>query len=139
MKAGRREDEWIDAPYFDGLEKVFTYLTDDRYPTDLRITTIECTANCTDEETRVLEVCWSQASTGLSRLQTADIAAYIERTPLFVEGDTLLMTEAFMDYTPLVMSNFIPPRPRIAGQIKFNTGATDGTGNIIFQDCFNNV
>jgi hypothetical protein len=72
---------------------------------------------------------------------------YADRIPLFAEGDTLLMTEAFLDYTPwfgdLIISaqtfNAIAfTRPRLAPQIKFDTGAIDTDGNPIIRDCFNN-
>lgn len=142
-----REDESIDAPYFEGLDSVFEYLVDGRYPTDLRITTIECTADCTDQDTRTLEVCWSQASSDFPELTTMEIANYNARTPLFAEGDTLVMTETFLDYTPLVFNSVFDPkryeaitftRPRVAGQIKFDTGELQEDGNPAFEDCFNN-
>lgn len=142
-----REDALIDQGYFDGLNSVYRYLINNRFPTRMRITTIECTANCTDEDTRVLEVCWSQSTAGVAKLTTADIAPYNDTTPLFAEGDTLLMTEAFLDYTPFVENDLLPTqtydaisytRPRIIGQVKFDTGAVDGDGNRILLDCFNN-
>ncbi|MEM6890989.1 MAG: TadE/TadG family type IV pilus assembly protein [Pseudomonadota bacterium] len=142
-----REDESINAAYFDGLDSVFDYIIDDRYPGDLRVTTIECTANCTDEEDRVLEVCWSRASDGFAALNNVSIGTYAGRTPLFAEGDTLLVTETYLNYTPPVFANIFAPRryeafaftrPRIAGQIKFDTGTIDEFGNQIFSDCFNN-
>ncbi|MEM8580588.1 MAG: TadE/TadG family type IV pilus assembly protein [Pseudomonadota bacterium] len=143
-----REDELIDGGYFNGLHSVYRYLIDQRFPTGMRITTIECTANCTNEETRVLEVCWSQTTAGLAQLTTEDIEAYNAKTPLFAEGDTLLMTEAFLDYSPLIDNALMPTqtyeaiaftRPRIIGQVKFDTGTVDGDGNQILRDCFNNT
>ncbi|MDJ0858423.1 MAG: hypothetical protein QNJ03_05045 [Dinoroseobacter sp.] len=142
-----REDELIDGAYFEGLHSVYRYLIDERYPTNLRITTIECTADCTDEETRVLEVCWSETTAGLAGLSTEEIDAYNDTTPLFAQGDTLLVTEAFLDYSPLIDNPLLPSqtydaiaytRPRIIGQVKFDTGAFDGDGNKILRDCFNN-
>ncbi len=142
-----REDELIDGGYFDGLHSVYRYLIDERYPTSMRITTIECTADCTDEATRVLEVCWSQSTNGLQQLTTDDIDAYNAKTPLFAAGDTLVVTEAFLDYSPLIDNALLPTqtyeaiaftRPRIIGQVKFDTGTVDGDGNQILRDCFNN-
>ncbi len=142
-----REDESINTPYFEGLDSVFQYMVGERYPSGLRMTTIECTANCTDQETRVLEVCWSKSSPGSAELETAEINNYAARTPLFAEGDTMIITETFLNYTPPVFTTLFDPRtyeaivftrPRISGQIKFDTGATDGVGNTVFRDCFNN-
>lgn len=143
-----REDELIDRAYFDGLQSVYRYLVNERFPTNLRITTIECTANCTDEDTRVLEVCWSETTAGLPSLSTVDIDAYNDTTPLFAQGDTLLVTEAFLNYSPLIDNVFMPSqtydaiaftRPRVIGQVKFDTGTVDGDGNKILRDCFNNA
>lgn len=141
-----REDTLIDNDYFAGLNSVFRYLVGDEFPTELRISTIECTADCESDASRVLEVCWSQPTDGLPALTTAEIASYGDRTPLFSEGDTLLMTEAFLDYTPLLSSIMSPrtfetlafTRPRIVGQIKYDTGTVDLAGNAIIKDCFNN-
>ena len=142
-----REDSLIDSDYFDGLNSVFKYILGDKHPSELRISTIECTADCENEAERVLEFCWSHPSSGLQALTNDEIAFYAANTPLFTEGDTLLMTEAFLDYTPM-FGDFILSRrtyetlaftrPRIAGQIKFDTGAVDTDGNAIIRDCFNN-
>lgn len=143
-----REDDGIDADYFEGLESIFDFMTDDRFPTDLRMTVIECTENCTDEDTRVLEVCWSEASNGFAELETSDLDRIASRTPLFVDGDTLLVTETYLDYTPSAFTKFFPSRrlaaisftrPRLTQQIKFDTGTTDVDGNTVFEDCFNNT
>lgn len=140
-----REDEWIDSQYFIGLNNVFEYLVDGRYPIGLRITAIECTKNCTDQATRKLEVCWSESSSGYSGLDADEIDKYISHTPLFLQGDTMIITETFLDYTPMVFPSIFGPRhyeaitftkPRIAGQIKFFAGSSDG--ELVFKDCFNN-
>lgn len=142
-----REDEGIDVDYFAGLDSIFEYMTDARFPTDLRMTTLECTENCTDQDSRVLEVCWSEASAGFDELTSATLNTIASRTPLFAEGDTLLVTETFLDYTPPAFDRFFPARrleaisfsrPRLTQQIKFDTGVTDVDGNPVFKDCFNN-
>lgn len=142
-----REDVQIDTPYFEGLNSVFDYLINYRYPTELRISTIECTADCDDEDARVLEVCWSKPSSGLTALTNEDIAEYADRTPILAMGDTLLMTEAFLDFTPFMGDAILSAktyeaisftRPRIVPQLKFDTGITDEFGNAVLQDCFNN-
>lgn len=142
-----REDSFIDANYFDGMDSVFRFLTDNGYPTELRISTVECTENCADESQRVLEFCWSESTDGLLDLTNDEIDLYASRIPLFAQGDTMLMTESFLDYTPLLGDFIISPsryasiaftRPRIAPQIKFDVGAVDVDGNPIVLDCFNN-
>lgn len=142
-----REDESIDAGYFDGLASIQQFMISSRYPADLRMTVLECTANCANEETRVLEVCWSESSPNFGELTTDTLAGFSARAPLFASGDTLLMTEAYLDYTPPAFTRFFDGqryeainfmRPRLASQIKFDTGATDADGETIFRDCFNN-
>ncbi|GAA6158882.1 hypothetical protein NBRC116589_10560 [Ruegeria sp. HU-ET01832] len=142
-----REDNFIDSGYFDGMDSIYRFLTNNSYPTELRMSTVECTADCADQAQRVLEFCWSESTDGLTDLTNAQMIFYADRIPLFAEGDTLLMTEAFLDYTPwfgdLIISaqtfdSIAFTRPRLAPQIKFDTGAIDTDGNQIIRDCFNN-
>lgn len=142
-----REDNFVDSNFFDGMDSVYRFLTNNNYPTELRISTVECTSECESQTERVLEFCWSTSTDGLPDLTNADMDLYEARIPLFAAGDTMLMTEAFLEYTPLFGDLVVSPRtvdaiaftrPRIAPQIKFDTGAVDADGNPILRDCFNN-
>ncbi|PRY25265.1 TadE-like protein [Aliiruegeria haliotis] len=135
-----REYEKIDSDYFDGLDKIYDYLTHSTHPTSLRVSTLECTGNCDSDEARTLEVCWSHGSTGRVNLTTADIKYYEHAIPLFHEADTLIMTETFLNYSPAfnvginaqTFENTVFTRPRLAGQIKFE----DSSGTL--NDCYSN-
>lgn len=132
-----REHESIDSSYFNGLDSVFGYLTREEHSGRIRVSTLKCTENCTAESGRTLEVCWSLASDGMAALTNGDLGDYNAITPIFQMGDTLILTETFLDYTPDFNAGLDAEtyrasaftRPRVAGQIKFE--GSDGT-----VDCF---
>ncbi len=134
-----RETEGIDATYFQGLDDVYTYLTYGDHDTQLRISIIECTADCDDESNRVLDVCWSKASEGRETLTTGMLRGNSGIVPLFAKGDELIVAETFMLYTPAfnvglgqqVFENAVFTSPRMPGQLKYLNGAEDET-------CYNN-
>ncbi len=135
-----REYEKIDDTYFNGLDDVYDYLTHSTHPTSLRVTTLECTANCDSDASRELGVCWSKGALGRVPLTTADLVHYDHAIPLFHTADTLIMTETFMDYTPAfnvgiparTFENTVFTRPRLSGQVKYE----ESNGNML--DCFSN-
>ncbi|MFV0359616.1 TadE/TadG family type IV pilus assembly protein [Tropicimonas sp.] len=134
-----RETHSIDQSDFEGMEAIYGYLTHDRFPVRLRVSAIKCTANCTSDEDRTLEVCWSVASATDTPLTNSDLPDYLGVTPLSNAGDTLVLTEAFMEYTPAfnvgigarTFDHLIFTRPRLAGQIKFDD---DGEMRHCFSD-----
>ncbi|MFD0979615.1 TadE/TadG family type IV pilus assembly protein [Tropicimonas aquimaris] len=135
-----REFNAIDQDYFDGLDSVYEYLTDGVYPTQLRVSIIECTDGCDSDDTRQLAVCWSKATTGRLPLTDEDLAGKGDIVPYFQWADQLIMTETFMAYTPAfnvglgaqTYENVVFTRPRLTGQVKFEL--SDGS----FEDCNNN-
>ncbi|WP_143089864.1 TadE/TadG family type IV pilus assembly protein [Tropicimonas isoalkanivorans] len=136
-----REQNGIDQDYFEGLHSVYQFLTNGAHPTQLRLSIVECTKDCTSSDSRELAVCWSTGTAGRPPLEDTDIAKMEDRIPYFAKGDQTIVTETFMAYTPLfnigmgprVFKNEIFTRPRgVTGQIKWDKG--DGS----FDDCFNN-
>ncbi|WP_068114498.1 TadE/TadG family type IV pilus assembly protein [Tropicimonas marinistellae] len=134
-----RESNGVDRDYFDGLDEVYDYLTKGNHPTQLRVSVIECTANCNADDSRQLAVCWSEATTGRVELTDADVQGKNSIVPIFDNADQLIMTETFMIYNPAFnvglgsqkLENVVFTRPR-PGQLKWDNG--DDT----FQDCNNN-
>lgn len=134
-----REPEGIDQAYFDGLDAIYDYLTPGDHPTGLRVSIIECTANCDDDATRELDVCWSHMTAGQTGLTTAELRARNDAIPLFANGDELIVTETFMSYTPVFdvgighqdFENTVYMAPRLAGQMKFLSSPGP-------QNCYNN-
>ncbi|RYH08407.1 TadE/TadG family type IV pilus assembly protein [Tropicimonas sp. IMCC6043] len=134
-----RETEGITQTYFDGLDDVYDYLTYGNHPTQLRISIIECTANCDDEDTRNLDVCWSKSTDGRVVLDKAALMQRKDTVPLFPKGDELIVAETFMSYNPAfevglghqVFENAIFTSPRMPGQMKFISGNSE-------QHCYNN-
>lgn len=133
-----RESEGIDQTYFEGLDDIYDYLTYGEHPTQLRISIIECTENCDDDDARKLDVCWSKATDGRVPLDKAELMERKNAVPLFPMGDELIVAETFMSYNPAfdvglghqVFENTIFTAPRMPGQMKFMGGTT--------QTCYNN-
>ncbi len=135
-----RESDGIDQDYFDAMETIYDYLTYGEHATQLRLSIIECTDDCGDEALRVLEVCWSKATTGRDLLTTTELVTNSAIVPLFPKGDELIVAETFMAYNPAfnvgldgqILENTVFTAPRMPGQMKFlNDGAED-------QHCYNN-
>lgn len=134
-----RETEGIDQEYFDGMEAIYDYLTYGDYPTHLRVSIVECTANCDDDATRVLEICWSKASVGRDLLTTTMIQNNRDIVPLFPKGDEIIIAETFMYYAPYwdvglddqLFENVVFTAPRMPGQMKFTGSSSD-------EHCYNN-
>lgn len=126
-----RETVPIDTDYLNGLNRVYDFLTFSRHPTYLRVTSIKCTANCEDDATRTLEICWSWASTGRTAHTQATFAQFEDDVPLMPEGDTVILTETFMAYEPIAnvgippqrFEYFVVTRPRFAPEVELVNGS----------------
>lgn len=121
-----RETVPVTNGYFEGLNRVFDYLTASNHPTYIRVTNLQCTESC-DTEGRTLEVTWSYATDGRTALSTGTIAEYKPKIPLMPQGDTVILVETFMAFEPLFnvglsatsFENYIVTRPRFAPQLLY--------------------
>jgi len=131
--------------YFNGLTTVFTFMIETPDPTSLRITTVKCTEKCDDDALRELEMCWSWASGDYPAHNTTTFQALEEAIPLMVLGDTVVVTEGRVEYTPLFrrwmddmeLRNTIVTRPRFTPQVAYGElrcYAGDGTSSTIDED-----
>ncbi|QDC10223.1 pilus assembly protein [Oceanicola sp. D3] len=130
-----RETDPVSEPYLKGLNTVYDYLTTTRHPTYIRVTVVKCTDNDGDEiddcltDSRNLQVDWSYATTGRSKLTNATLADYEDNIPLMPKGDQVILLETFMAYEPLFnagipassFENFVITRPRFAPQLCYQT------------------
>lgn len=148
-----RETDPIQTEYIEGMHKVFRYMTHSG-PEDswIRVSVVECKANCDDDESRELEFFWSAAADSIDgsdphELDEDDIDFYNGVIPLFAYGDQLILVETSRDYHPPfsvalqsfkqrdLVSNVIT-RPRFAPNFCFGGcpvgGGSDGGdgGNI---------
>lgn len=135
-----RETESIDTAYMNGLEKVFRYMTGaDETGTWIRISQVQCIADCSDGEQRTLRLEWSHASSGASGLTSADFEFYNAEIPLLAQADRLVLVETSMLYKPPFaqsMVNFaerdlvsqVITRPRFASQIVWDDTGYDPSG-----------
>ncbi|MDV7142647.1 hypothetical protein R3X27_08130 [Tropicimonas sp. TH_r6] len=135
-----RESDGIDQDYVDAMETIYDYLTYGDHATQMRLSIIECTDECGNEAARVLEVCWSKASTGRDLLTTDELVERSNVVPLFPKGDELIVAETFMAYNPAfnvgldgqILENTIFTAPRMPGQMKFLNDSGDD------EHCYNN-
>lgn len=124
-----RETVPLSEDYMNGLNTVFDYMTYSPAPTQLRITTAKCTADCEDDGARKLEVCWSWSTADVPDHTAASFSKIEGAIPLMVLGDTIVITETFMAYAPAfkviasdtVLSHLTVTRPRFAPQIALET------------------
>ncbi len=137
-----RETVPLTEAYFNGLNTVFGFMTGTNDTTTLRVTTVKCTKDCDDDSLRELELCWSWASTGLSKHTDTTFNKFEDAIPLMVLGDTVVVTEGAVQYTwlfkgwleDLEMRNTIVTRPRFAPQVAlgeercYGDGGTSGGG-----------
>lgn len=128
--------------YFNGLTTVFAFMTDTPDPTSLRITTVKCTDNCDNDTLRELEMCWSWASGDYPVHTVETFQALEDAIPLMVLGDTVVVTEGRVEYSPLFrrwmddveLRNTIVTRPRFAPQVAYGEQrcySGDGTTSTI--------
>lgn len=124
-----RETAAINQTYVKGLNTVFDYLTSSKQPTWLRVTSVEW-----DEPTKSNLVVWSCTSDAAKQKHdNASIAALKSRIPVMPDGDTVIVMETFMSFTPIFkigngpanygmldpswFGTFITTRPRFASQV----------------------
>lgn len=124
-----RETASINQTYVKGLNTVFDYLTSSRQPTWLRVTSVEW-----DEPTKSNLVVWSCTTDAAKpKHDNASIAALKSRIPVMPDGDTVIVLESFMAFTPVFsigngpanygildprwFGSFITTRPRFASQV----------------------
>ena len=122
-----RETVPLNDAYLNGLNTVFRFMADTPDPTNLRITTAKCTDNCDDALLRDLEMCWSWASGDIPVHTETTFHSLEDAIPLMVLGDTVVVTEGGVDYSPLFkrwigdmeLRNTIVTRPRFAPQVAY--------------------
>lgn len=126
-----RETDGITQSYIDGMHKVFRYMTHSG-PEDswMRVSVVQCNADCADDDTRELEFFWSATADSFSGsnphlLDDEDIDFYNDVIPLFAYGDQLILVETSRTYIPpfrLALTSFeerelvsnVVTRPRFA-------------------------
>jgi Flp pilus assembly protein TadG len=120
---GRETVPMTDA-YLDGLRGIGDFMTQTPADAQLRVTSLRCLSDCGDEDQRQLDMCWSWASGTVQPYDATSFAAIEDRIPLMVLGDTVVITEMFLDHDPVLpvmepvtMSTFIVMRPRFAPQV----------------------
>lgn len=115
-----RETNLITAEYVDGMGDLFAYLTHERFPTRLRVSSIAW-----DAVTEDYAVIWSDVADGGPLLTTDIVEQWDAILPIIPPGDTVILVETALDYAPIFavglaareMTQFIYTRPRFVTAI----------------------
>ena len=120
---GRETVPMTDA-YLQGLRGIGDFMTQTPADAQLRVTSLRCLSDCADEDQRALDMCWSWASGAVPPYDDTTFEAIEGRIPLMALGDTVVVTEVFLDHEPVLpvmepvtMSSLVVMRPRFAPQV----------------------
>lgn len=121
-----RQTDPVPGAYIDGLNELYAYLSRARQLTGLRVSSVAW--DPADEEYMVI---WSHPAGGGPALSQADLVSlHKARLPTMPAGETIILVEANMNYTPM-LTGYFPPldlntaivtRPRFTPQLRFDTG-----------------
>lgn len=132
-----REFNPVTDEYIEGMSDLYAFLTRDRFPTSIRVSSIGWDA--ANEEYVVL---WSRAPDGGTELETEDVADKGDILPVIPAGDTVILVETRLDYSPTfnigldprAMTQFVYMRPRFVTAVPFvgvdGAVASDSPGGI---------
>jgi Flp pilus assembly protein TadG len=118
-----RQTNAIDANYVNGLNTVFDYLVEIDTNTSVRASSVFW-----DPVANVYKVQWSYATRTMPLLTNANVNTYASRLPTIPAGDTLIVMETWLDYSPAfdlgglqarTFKEFIATRPRFVAQVPF--------------------
>lgn len=118
-----RQTNAIDANYVNGLNTVFDYLVEIDTNTSVRASSVFW-----DPVANVYKVQWSYATRSMPLLTNANVNTFASRLPTIPAGDTLIVLETWLDYSPAfdlgglqprTFKEFIATRPRFVAQVPF--------------------
>ena len=116
----------VGPDYIDGLHEVFDYITRAETDTWIRVTSVYW-----DSEDGRYRCLWSYATEGHAAQTDDTIALQAARLPRMVRGETVVVVETNMAYTPffnvglgqLWYRNFVPTRPRFASKVEYDANS----------------
>lgn len=124
-----RQGQAIDTAYLDGMGDVFDYLTLQRYPSQIRVSSIYW-QSAYDR----YRLDWSYSTGDKAPLGNADLSMSAEeniapRLPNLVNGERIILVETWTDYQPYFpaginsfynFSNFVVTSPRYSPKLVLN-------------------
>lgn len=119
-----RQANGIDRDYIDGLDKVFTYLTLQRYPAQIRVSSIYWKGS----ETRYA-LDWSYGTGDKGALNTEELNKITDRLPVLTNGERIILVQSWSEYEPYFpaginsfydFENFVVTSPRYMAKLELN-------------------
>lgn len=115
-----RRVEPVSRGYIDGLHDLYDALTNTRHPTRMRVSSLHW-----DIEAERYRLRWSHASRQGLALTEEALNAMAARLPMLAQGETLILVEMGMSYSPPLrigigpreLDHLIPMRPRFAPRL----------------------
>lgn len=123
-----RETNTVTPSYIQGLNSLYGYLNRNPPGVWTRVTEVGWQPPQGNNPGRYY-VSWSYATNANPALTNTTLQSFVPKLPTIVSGDTLLMVETHMQYTPLVnfvgmtkstFKQLVITRPRISPQIVFS-------------------
>lgn len=123
-----RETGVVTPEYLDGMHELYTFLSNARGTTNLRVTSVG-----RDPVSGVFISHWSYATGTLPALTTPLLQLRLDSIPTFPSGETIVFVETIMNYTPAINVGINPrtfvteisTRPRFAPQLLFSEDFDD--------------
>lgn len=125
-----RQTRMLHASDIDGMNKVFDMLNNTSVTgetTAIRITDVQW-----DQKSKTYKVVWSDGTNGKPPQTDASIKLISDKLPVLADGDTELVVETWLTYTPAFQPIFgagltartlyqmVTTRPRLSPQVKFS-------------------
>lgn len=117
-----RQANGIDRAYIDGLDKVFTYLTLQRYPAQIRVSSIYWKGS---DSRYALD--WSYGTGDEGALDAEGLGKITDRLPKLSNGERIILVQSWSDYRPYFpaginsfydFENFVVTSPRYMAKLE---------------------
>lgn len=116
-----RQADGIDRAYIDGLGDVFRYLTLQRYPAQIRVSSIYWRSSDTS-----YRLDWSYGTGSKGAMTSEKLAKVTDKLPKLVNGERVILVQTWSEYTPYFpaginsfydFENFVVTSPRYMAKL----------------------
>ncbi len=117
-----RETLPLDGDYLDGVQELLDYMTNSKTQSTVRVSSLQYNAAA-----KRFYLHWSRARGSAQPVTDADVSAWTDRLPIMPDGEYIVVTETWTQYTPPFniglgqpdIKNFIFTRARYAPRVLY--------------------